>query len=326
MNEVRLLRIGSRAVCFALLAWQSLACAQPSTWPQRPVRLVVPLAPGGSVDTVARIIASRLSDEMGQQFVVDNRAGAGGVIGTSLVVRAEGDGHTLLMMSGAFAANAALYSLPYDPLKDIAPVALVASGPFILAAHPSLKAESVKALIELARAKPGAVDYGSGGAGTATHLTMELFRQMTKVELVHVPYKGGGAAIADLLGGRIQLYMAPSPLVMNHVKSGKLRALGVSSEQRVAALPDVPAIGETVPGYVAAFPYGIGAPSRTPRAIVTRLSETLSRILKQPETVERLRAGGDEPSFLASAEYARNIQSEIATWKRVVEVGNIKPQ
>ena len=320
------MRSALRVVVFALLAAQALAHAQAAVWPQRPVRLVVPLSPGGSVDTVARLIASRLSDDIGQQFVVDNRAGAGGVIGTAIVARAEPDGHTLLMMSGAFAANAALYSLPFDPVKDIAPVALVASGPFILAAHPSVKAESVKDLVDLARAKPNGLNYGSGGAGSSTHLTMELFRQSTKLELVHVPYKGGGAAIADLLGGRIQLYMAPGPLVMNHVKSGKLRALGVSSEQRMPALPDVASIAETVPGYVAVFPYGIGAPGRTPRAIVTRLNDAIARIVKQPDTVERLRANGDEPSFLPPADYARAIQREIATWKRVVQVGNIKPQ
>jgi tripartite-type tricarboxylate transporter receptor subunit TctC len=320
------MRIGWRAIALALVAAQSLAQAQAPSWPQRPVRLVVPLAPGGSVDTVARLIASRLSDDLGQQFVVDNRAGAGGVIGTAIVARAEADGHTLLMMSGAFAANAALYALPYDPVKDIAPVALIASGPLILVAHPSLKAESVKELVELARAKPAAVNYGSGGIGSSTHLTMELFRQMTNLELVHVPYKGGGAAIGDLLGGRIQLYMAPGPLVMNHVKSGKLRALGVSGEQRLAALSDVPAITETVPGYVAVFPYGIGAPAHTPRAIVMQLSETIARIVKQPEVIERLRANGDEPTFLPPAEYAHYIEREIATWKRVVQAGNIKPQ
>jgi tripartite-type tricarboxylate transporter receptor subunit TctC len=315
-----------RGALSILLAVQSLAHAQTSNWPQRPVRLVVPLAPGGSVDAVARQIAARLSDEVGQQFVVDNRAGAGGVIGTTIVVRAEADGHTLLMMSGAFAANAALYALPYDPLKDIAPVALIASGPFILVAHPSMKTDNVAQLVELARAKPATVHYGSGGPGTATHLTTELFRQTTKVELVHVPYKGGGAAIADLLAGRIQLYMAPGPLVMNHVKSGKLRALGVSSAQRLAALPDVPAIAESLPDFVAMFPYGLGAPARTPQAIVTRLSETVGRIVKQPDVAERLRANGDEPTFMQPAEYARAIEREIATWKRVVEVGKIKPQ
>jgi tripartite-type tricarboxylate transporter receptor subunit TctC len=184
----------------------------------------------------------------------------------------------------------------------------------------------VKDLVALARAKPAAVNYGSGGTGSSTHLTMELFRQMAKVELVHVPYKGGGAAIADLLGGRIQLYMAPGPLVMNHVKSGKLRALAVSGEQRLATLPDVPAITETVAGYVAVFPYGIGAPARTPPAIVTRLGEAIARIVKQPEVIERLRANGDEPTFLPAGEYARYIEREIATWKRVVQAGNIKPQ
>jgi len=286
----------------------------------------VPLSPGGSVDTVARLVSARLTEHLGQQFVVDNRSGAGGTIGTAIVANAEPDGHTLLMMSGAFAGSAALYKLPYDPIKDIAPIALIASGPFWLIAHPSVDAAHLNELIELARKKPDALSYGSGGTGSSTHLAMEYFRQMSKTRIVHVPYKGGGAAIADLLSGRIQLYMAPGPVVMPHVKSGKLRALGVTSEQRSSAMPDVPAITELVPGYVAAFPYGMGAPGRTPRQIIVKLNETLGRILKEPDVVTRLRAGGNEPAHTSPEAYARATQQDIAKWKRVVKEGNIKIQ
>lgn len=310
----------------ALAATLPVAQGHAASWPERPVRLIVPLSPGGSVDTVARLVSARLSEHLGQQFVVDNRPGAGGTIGTAIVANAEPDGHTLLMMSGAFAASAALYKLPYDPLKDIAPIALIASGPLWLVGHPSVEAANLKELLALARAKPGALSYGSGGVGSSTHLAMEYFRQMTKTRIVHVPYKGGGAAIADLLSGRIQLYMSPGPLVMSHVKAGKLRALGVTSEQRASSMPDVPAITELVPGYAAAFPYGMGAPGRTPRQIIVKLNETLARILKEPEVAARLRAGGNEPAHTSPEAYTRATRQDIAKWQRVVKEGNIKVQ
>ena len=314
-------------LAFLLLAFTTAVAAVPAAgeqWPERPVRVVVPLAPGGSVDTVARLVSARLTAHLGQQFVIDNRPGAGTRIGTAIVAGAEPDGHTLLMMSGAFAGSAALYQLPYDPMKDIAPIALIASGPFWLTAHPAVPAAGLKELIELARAKPGALNYGSGGTGSATHLVMELFRQMTGTRMTHVPYKGGGAAISDLLGGRIQLYMAPGPLVMAHVKARRLRAFGVTSENRSASLPDVPAINEFVPGYEAAFPYGMGAPGRTPQRIIGQLNAALGRVLKEPEVVERVRAGGNEPKHTTPEAYAQAIQQDIAKWRRVVKEGNVK--
>lgn len=317
----------TKRFAFLLLAFAAaspVAHGQALRWPERPVRLVVPLSPGGSVDTVARLVSARLSAHLGQHFVVDNRAGAGGTIGAAIVANAEPDGYTLLMMSGAFAGSAALYRLSYDPVKDIAPIALIASGPLWLVAHPSVEASHLKELIGLARAKPGVLSFGSGGTGSATHLAMELFRQMTNTQMVHIPYKGGGAAIADLLSGRIQLYMAPGPLVMSHIKAGRLRALGVTSEHRSTTMPDLPAINEIVPGYVAAFPYGMGAPGRTSRQIIVRLNSVLGRILKEPEVVERLRAGGNEPAHTTPEEFARATQQDIAKWKRVVKEGNLK--
>ena len=278
-------RQGHGLAIHALVAQRALQALHRPHFQQR--RVIVPLAPGGSVDTVGRLISARLSALLGQQFVIDNRPGAGTTIGTAIVTGAEPDGHTLLMMSGAFAGSAALYDLKDDPLKDIVPIALIASVPFWLIAHPMVPATNLKGLIELVRAKPGALNYGSGGRGSSTHLMMEHFRQMTKTSMVHIPYKGGGAAIGDLLSGRIQLYMAPGPVIMSHVKAGRLRALGVTSENRSAAMADVPAITEVVPGYVAAFPYGRGA-GRTSRQIINRLNATLGHILKEPENRTRV--------------------------------------
>ncbi len=313
-----------------LLAAASLldghAAAQSQNYPARPVRVVVPLAPGGSVDTVGRLVSARLSALLGQQFIVDNRAGAGGVIGNTIVAGAEPDGYTLLMISGGYAGTAALQKLPYDPIKDIAPIALIASGPLWLVAHPAVEAASLRRLIEVARAKPDAYNYGSGGSGTYTHLAMELLCQMTGARLLHVPYKGGGAAIGDLLGGRLHLYMAPGPLVVSHIKSGRLRALGVTSEKQVSSAPDVPAINDIVQGYVAAFPVGMGAPGRTPRGIIAQLNAALGRVLAEPEVVERLRAGGNDPAHTTPEAFGREIQDDVAKWKRVVKAGNIKAE
>ncbi|MGZ9005553.1 MAG: tripartite tricarboxylate transporter substrate-binding protein, partial [Burkholderiales bacterium] len=262
----------------ALIATASTAHAQ-TKWPERPVRMIVSLAPGGSVDIVGRLIAARFSEQFGQQFVVDNRTGAGGTIGNAIAARATPDGYTLLVISSGFCASAALYKLPYDPIRDFAQIGMMAAGPLYLAVHPSVKAANLKEFIDLVRAKPGALSYGSGGTGSSTHLAVELFRQMTGTDMIHVPYKGIGAAIADLLSGQIQLYLAPGPAVFPHLKTGKLRAIGVSSEKRAQAMPDLPAVSELVPGYSATFIYGLAAPAGTPAAIVSRLNESLARIL-----------------------------------------------
>ncbi len=201
----------------AFIAALAAAPAQAENWPEKPVRVIVPLAPGGSVDIVARMVAARLYEEFGQQFVVDNRTGAGGTIGAAIVARAAPDGYTVIVVSSGFPASAALYRLPYDSIKDIAPIAMIAAGPLFLTVHPSVKAANLKEFIELARAKPGSLNYGSGGIGSSTHLATELFRQMTKTDITHIPYKGIGAAIADLLSGQIQLYFAPGPAVFPHI-------------------------------------------------------------------------------------------------------------
>ncbi len=308
----------------ALAAAVPLAHAQAGKWPERPVRMIVPLAPGGSVDIIARLVATRLTGEFGQQFIVDNRPGAGTTIGVAIAARANPDGYTIIMLSPAFASSAALYKVPYDPIKGIAPIVMIAAGPMFLTMHPSVRAADLKEFIELARAKPGTLNYGSAGTGSATHLATELFRQMTKTDLVHVPYKGIGAAIADLLGGQIQFYIAPAAAVFPHVKAGRLRIIAVTGEQRSPAMPDLPAIGELVPGYSATFWYGLGAPAGMPRAVISSLNQALARILKQPEVQERLRGYDLDPAHSTPEGFGRVIARDIAVWSKVVKIGNIQ--
>jgi len=308
----------------ALTAALPTAHAQTGKWPEKPVRMVVPFPPGGATDVVARLVSPRLSEEFGQQFVVDNRAGAGGTIGAELVARANPDGYTIIVVASTYASSAALYKLPYDPVKGIAPVTIITSGPLVLAVNPSLKATNLKEFIELARAKPGALNFGSSGTGGVPHLAAELFRQMTKTNMVHVPYKGDTPALTDLVGGHIQL-MFSAPLVMSpQSKAGRLRGIAVTTEQRSQLIPELPAVSEQVPGYSAITWFGTWAPAGTPREIVARLNQSLARILKQPDVQERLRADGMEPAHSTPEEFARFMAREIAKWSQVVKAGNIK--
>lgn len=315
-----------RLSCTVLLALTviSIAHAQTSKWPERPVRMIVPLAPGGGTDIIARLFASRLSMEFGQQFIVDNRSGAGGTVGAEIVVRANPDGYTLITVPASYAANAALYKLPYDPVKGIAPVGMITTGPLMLTVHPSVPATSLKEFIAYARAKPRALNFGSSGSGSFSHLAAELFRQMSATEMVHIPYKGAGLVLIDLLSGQIQLFFASGPSSGAHIRAGRLRALAVTTAQRSPALPDLPAIGEVLPGYAADFWFGMWAPAGTPKEIVSRLNQALVRILKQPEVLERLRTDGYDPVGSAPEEFARIVARDIATWSKVVKAGNIK--
>ena len=308
---------------FVLLAVPP-AQAQKAQWPQRPVRVIVPLAPGGSVDIVARLLTTRFSDEFGQQFIVDNRAGGGGIIGTSIVARAEPDGYTLLMISGAFASSASLQKLPYDPLKSFAPIGKVAAGPLFLIVHPSVKAATLAEFLELARSKPGSLNYGSGGIGTTTHLAMEYFQQATGTRMTHVPYKGVGAALSDLLGGQLQVYLTPGAAVLSHVAAGRLRALAQTSERRLPTMPQLPAVAEVATGFSTTFPYAMVAPAGTPGAVVARLNASIGRIVQQPEVLERLRSYALEPAHSTPQALMRDVAAEVAIWHKVVKAGDIK--
>jgi tripartite-type tricarboxylate transporter receptor subunit TctC len=288
------------------------------------VRVIVPFPPGGNTDVIARMVAPRLAEEYGQQFVIDNRGGAGGTLGAEIAARANPDGYTIIVVASTYASSAAVYKLPYDAVKDIAPVTLITAGPLVLGVNLSVKANDLKEFIALARAKPGALTYGSSGTGGVPHLATELFRQMTKTEMVHVPYKGDTPALADLLGGHIHFFVS-SPLAMvPQIKSGKIRGLAVTTEQRSPVLPDVPAIAEAVPGYNVSSWFGMWAPGRTPAEIIKRLNQSMARILDQPEIQTRLRADGVEPAHSTPDEFRRFIGEEIVKWSKVVKAGNIK--
>lgn len=312
------------AMLLALAASVPAAHAQTAKWPEKTVRMIVPLAPGGGTDIIARLFAARLTAEFGQQFIADNRSGAGGTIGAEIAVRANPDGYTLITVPASYAANAALYKLPYDPIKGIAPIGMITTGPLILTVHPSVQATSLKEFIALARAKPGALNFGSSGSGSFSHLAAELFRQMSKTEMVHVPYKSAGPALIDLLGGQIQIFFGSGPSTGGHIRAGRLRGIAVTTARRSPAMPDLPAIGELLPGYSADFWFGMWAPAGTPREIVSRINQALSRILKQPDVLERLRTDGYDPVGSTPDEFARVIARDIATWSKVVKAGNIK--
>ena len=312
---------------FLLLAFAAAitpAHAQTEIWPTKTVRIVVPFTPGGNTDRVARMLAARLTTEFGQQFVVDNRAGAGGRIGSEIVARANPDGHTLAVVPSSFAISAALYRLPYDPVKGIAPISMIVTGPLVMAANQTVKASSLKEFIALLRSDPAAIKYGSTGAGTNFHLAGELFQQMTQTEMIHVPYKGQAAATIDLLSGQIQLMYSGVGTMRPHIKAGKLRGIAVTTSRRSAALPDLPAVSELLPGYLADAWSGMWAPAGTPKEIVSRLNQAIADFLKQPEVQESFRIEGAEAAHTTPEEFARVIAGEIATWSRVVKVGNIK--
>jgi len=297
--------------------------AQAEKWPTKPVRMIVPLAPGGGTDIIARRFAAQLTAEIGQQFIVDNRSGAGGTIGAEIAARANPDGYTIVTVPASYAANAALYKLPYDPVKGIAPISLMTTGPLILTVHPSVPANSLNEFIALARARPGTINFGSSGNGSFSHLTAELFRQLSKTNLVHVPYKSAGPALVDLLGGQIQMFFGSGPSTGGHIRAGRLRGLAVTTAKRSAALPDLPAIGEILPGYESDFWFGMWAPAGTPKAVVSTLNHAIGRILKQPDVLERLRTDSLEAVGSTPEAFARTIARDIATWKKVVKAGNV---
>jgi len=296
------------------------AAAQ-QNYPSRPIRMICPFPPGGTTDLVARLVALKLTEAWGQQVVVDNRPGAGGVIGTEMVAKAAPDGYTMLLGSiTTHAVNPALYrNLNFDPIRDFQPVTLVVSSPQLLAVHPSVAAKSVKELIALAKAKPGQMNYASAGSGTSPHLTFELFKSVAGIEVTHIPYKGTGPAITDLLGGQTQMMITGVVALMPHVKSGRLRALGVTSAKRVAALPDIPTIMESgVPDFDVSSWFGVFLPARTPRPIVLKVNQEIVKILSNPEVRQRLIDQGADPASNTPEEFAAHVKAEMERWGKVV--------
>ena len=291
--------------------------------------MIVAYPPGGGTDIVGRMVAQKLGDALGQSVVVENRGGASGNIGTELAARAAPDGYTILMGNVApNAINVSLFkSLPFDPIADFAPVSLVASTPNVLVVHPSTPARTVKEVIELARSKPGALNFASAGVGSSSHLAGELFRTLAGAEIVHVPYKGAGPAMVDVLSGQVQLYFATMPAAMPHVKSGKLVAIAVTSAKRSPALPELPTIAESgVPGYEASTWYGLLAPAHTPGPVVARLHDATVKVLSEASLREKLADQGFEPIGDTPEEFAAYIKSEIGKWGKVIRDAGIKAE
>jgi tripartite-type tricarboxylate transporter receptor subunit TctC len=311
-----------------------LACciaggAAAAAYPDKPVRLVTPFAPGGPSDIVARLVSAGLSEALGQSVVTDNRAGAGGIIGCEIVAKAPPDGYTLLLgSSGNLSVNPSLYAkLPYDPLRDFQPVTLVSAGPQILVVHPGVAAKSVKELVALAKAKPGQLNFASGGVGTGNHLASELFKVSAGIDIVHVPYKGTGQALTDLLGGQVQMMTSSLLPAIPHVKAGKLRGLGVTSAKRTAVLPDMPTIAESgFPGFETTSWHGVLLPARTPKPIGERLNSELVKMLHRTDVKERLAAAGIDPVGSTPAEFTAYIKSETAKFARVIKLAGIKAE
>ena len=295
-------------------------------YPSKPIRLIVPFAPGGSNDIMARLLGQKLSESMGGQIVVDNRAGGSGIIGTDLAAKAAPDGYTLLMMSLTFAVNPSLYSkLPYDTLKDLTPVTLVASAPLMLVVHPSIPAKSVQEFLAYAKANPGKLNFGSGGPGTTPHLAGEMLKLMARVQMTHVPYKGGGPALTDLMGGQIQLMLENIPSTLPLAKSGKVRALAVSSRQRSPLIPDLPTLDEAgLKGYEIVGWNGLFVPAGTPWNIVTHLHSETTRALAQADAKERLATMGAEGVGSSPDEFRAFVKAEISKWARVVKEAGLK--
>jgi tripartite-type tricarboxylate transporter receptor subunit TctC len=300
------------------------AAAGDATWPTKPVRLIVPFSPGGGTDIIARILGQKLSEQFGQQFIVDNRPGGGGTIGAETTVRAAPDGYTMCMVSASYGANPALYKLPYDPVNGIAPISLLAVGPLIVVANPSLKANDIKELIALARAKPNSINFGSSGVGSLAHLVGALLNQMTGVEMVHVPYKGTGPGLTDLIAGNIQIAYYTSVAVLPHLKTGKLKALGVTTGKRVDALPNVPAVAEVVPGFAGEHWYGFWTTPGVSKEIIARVNQALARDLQLPDVRDKIIADGFVPAHSTPEDFRKRLARDAARWKEVVKRGNIK--
>ena len=307
----------------------SVVAAGPATaqsYPVKPIRVIVPLAVGGQADIVARLLAQKLADTFKQPLVVDNRTGGGGSIGTETALRASPDGYTMLITASTYAANAALYIPPYDPVNDVTAIAFIGDTGFVVSLHPSLPVKNIKELVAYDKANPGKLNYGSGGIGSTTHLATELFKQMAGTRMAHVPYKGAAPALNDLLGGQIQLALTGMPVAIPQIKMNRVRGLAVTTAKRSTALPDIPAVAETVPGYDAASWFAVIGPKGLPLDIAARWNSEVNRILQLAEVIERMAGFGIEPAGGAPERLREVIRRDVAKWQNVVKFANIKPE
>lgn len=307
-----------------MMAAGSVLAAQP--YPQRPVRMIIPFAAGGATDVPTRLTSAKLAERLGQQFVIDNRPGQGGALGTAVAAKAEPDGYTILQAATPFVVSPHVYGkLSYDPLKDFVPVTQFGSAPNVLMVHPTLPAKSVKELIALANSQPGKLDWASSGTGGGQHLFGELFMSMANIKVTHISYKGSGAAIADMLGGQVKIGFPGIAIALQHHRAGRLLALAVTTAQRSQQMPDVPSIAEAgVPGYEATFWMGMSVPKGTPKAIIDLLHRETTALLKSPDLVEGFRRAGTDAAPSTPAEFGRFIQSEYDKWGKVIRAVGIK--
>jgi tripartite-type tricarboxylate transporter receptor subunit TctC len=315
----------SACVAALLVAVAPLALAA-DKYPTKPVTVVVPQGPGGANDSVARIVMQKVSENVGQQFIVDNRAGAGGNIGTALAAKAPKDGYTLLLtLSTAHVVNPSLYKSPgFDPVKDFEPVTTVATVPYLLVVNPNFPAKNVKELIDLAKAKPGSISYASAGNGTLNHLLGEMLKTQAKIDLQHVPYKSASASLTDVVSGQVPISFQSMPSAISMVKSGKVRVIGVATKKRVPSLPDVPTIGETLPGFGEDPWYGLFVPAGTPKDIVKFLHDETIKALNDPATKEKLAQQGGEPLTMSPEQFAAMIKQELPRWDKLVKDSGAK--
>jgi tripartite-type tricarboxylate transporter receptor subunit TctC len=321
-------KFATRVACAAIVAFTAGGAVQAQEYPAKPIRMLVPFAPGGGTDLVARAVAHGMSEGLGNIVVVDNRPGANANIGNELAARAVPDGYTLIMTSSALTINPNLYrKLPFDPVKDFAPISLATYVPYILAVHPSLGVNAFQDFISLARSKKRPINYGSAGTGNATHLAMALLEVVAKINLTHVPYKGTGQVLTDLVAGHIQASWGTMPPTLPHVKAGRLKGLAVGSAKRTKAIPELPTVAEMgYPGYEAGSWFGLLAPAGTPRPIITRLNKEVIKALAKPELNDRLSAEGAEPATNTPEEFAVFIKAEIVKWGKVAKAAAIEPQ
>ena len=311
----------------AIVACLAASAASAQTYPVKPMRMVVPFAPGGGTDVIARYAAAGMSESMGRQVVVDNRGGANGIIGTEIVARAPADGYTLLFVSSPHSINPSLYKLPFDTLRDFAPVSMVATSPYVLVANPSLSAHSVKELIAAAKARPDEITYGSGGNGSSAQLAAELFNQTAGVKLREIPYKGAGPALLATIAGESSVVFGNALTVKPHIQSGRVRALGIASAKRSASAPELPTVAEAgLPGFHAEAVLGMLAPARTPRAIVDRLNSEVHRTMRTPAAVDAMNRLGVDIALTTPEEFGRVIESEMQRWGKVIRALKIKVQ
>ncbi len=320
------MRVMLTMIATMIAALLSAAAVAQQSYPSKPVRLIIPFPPGGSNDVVGRMFGQQLGDRLGQSVVIENRGGAGGTIGTDAAAKAPADGYTLLLVSIAYSFSPAMYkALPYDPAKAFTPVAPIGAGPAVLVVHPEVPIKTVKDLIVFAQGKPDALRIASAGIGSFQHLAGELFRLQGKAQMLHIPYKGGGPAMTDVLGGHAEVMMGSLIQTIQHVRTGKLRALGVTGLKRNQALPEVPTIAEAaLPDYDATNWWGVVAPTGTAQAIVARLHGDITAIVSSPETRKRLETEGAEPLQMSSPDFGRFIQSETTKWSRVVIEAGMK--